>query len=129
MASSYGKRVHCVEKSAFVSRTSNQKPGSKGVSIMTAEKTSRFRFFLPDARLLENDEIAKLPPEKLKTVEAGGRKGLWLEIVCPQESCIDDKGNITIPAKGVDASEEKGFFLNLFCPEDSCEVVESTDLP
>jgi len=96
---------------------------------MTDTKKTHLRFFLPDARMLEKDEISELPPEKLKTVEAGGQKGLWLEIVCPHESCIDDDGNITIPAKGAETSEEKGFFLSLFCPEDSCEVFESTDLP
>ncbi len=96
---------------------------------MTEIKTSRFRFFLPDARILAKDEIANLPPEKLSAVDAGGHEGLWLEIVCPDEACIDDSGNITIPAKGIDTSGKEGFFLNLFCPEDSCEVVQSTDLP
>jgi len=96
---------------------------------MTDSKTSRFRFFLPDARILGKDEIANLAPEKLVAVESGGQEGLWLEIACPSESCIDDDGNITIPAKGADTSGEKGLFLNLFCPEDSCEVAQSTDLP
>ena len=55
---------------------------------------------------------------------------MWLEIVCPDESCIDDDGNITIPAKRLDDTfGKKGFFLNLFCPEDSCEVAQSMDLP
>lgn len=93
------------------------------------DSQSRFRFFLPEARLLEKDEIANLPPEKLSAVESGGREGLWLEIVCPDESCIDSDGNVTIPAKGAEASGEKGVFLNLFCPDDSCEVVQPTDLP
>ena len=96
---------------------------------MPEGKISRFRFFLPDARLPEKDEISALPPEKLKPAEAAGNKGLWLEIRCPDQSCIDDQGNITIPAKGAGASGERGIFLNLFCPENSCEIVESTDLP
>lgn len=96
---------------------------------MTNEKNSRFRFFLPDARILGKDEIANLPSEKLAAVPSGGQDGLWLEIVCPNESCIDDDGNITIPAKGTDTSGKKGIILSLFCPEDSCEVTQSTDLP
>ena len=96
---------------------------------MSAAKSSRFRFFLPDARVLEKEETSNLPPQKLAAAENADRKGLWLEIACPDESCIDDDGNITIPAKGTDPSENKGIFLNLFCPEDSCEVVQSTDLP
>jgi hypothetical protein len=96
---------------------------------MTVSKASRVRFFLPEARLLGKDEIANLPPEKLRTVGSGGREGLWLEIVCPDESCIDQDGNICIPATSPDTSKEKGIFLNLFCPDNSCEVVQSTDLP
>ena len=96
---------------------------------MTEGKPFRFKFFLPDARILEKDEIANLPPEKLTSVKAGGREGLWLEIACPYKSCIDDAGNITIPAEGGDLSGKKGFFLSLFCPGDSCEIVQSTDVP
>ena len=96
---------------------------------MTELNTSRFRFFLPDARVLGKDEIANLPREKLSAVETMGSTGLWLEIACPDNSCIDASGNITIPAKGAAASKQKGKFLNLFCPEDSCEILQSTDLP
>jgi hypothetical protein len=104
---------------------------------MTDTKSSRFRFFLPDARILDKDEIANLPPEKLAAVASGGLDGLWLEIVCPDESCTDSDGIITIPVKRLDetsgklddTSGKKGFFLNLFCPEDSCEIVQGTDLP
>jgi hypothetical protein len=96
---------------------------------MTESKKSHFRFFLPEARLLGKDEIANMPPEKLKAAETGGQDGLWLEIVCQDESCIDNDGNISIPAKGLYTSKEKGIFLSLFCPDDSCEVVQSTDLP
>jgi hypothetical protein len=97
--------------------------------VMTEEKPFHFRFFLPDARILEKDEIANLPPEKLTSVKAGGREGLWLEIACPDKSCMDDAGNITIPARGGDLSQNKGFFLSLFCPGDSCDIIQSTDVP
>ena len=96
---------------------------------MTDTKKSLFRFFLPNARILGKEEIAALPPEKIKAAEADTRDGLWLEIVCPDASCIDGKGNITIPAKGAEQQKEKGLFLNLFCPEKSCEIVQGTDLP
>ena len=94
---------------------------------MTEGKPFRFKFFLPDARILEKDEIANLPREKLTSVKAGGREGLWLEIAWPDASCMDDAGNITIPAKRGDLSGKKGFFLSLFCPGDSCEIVQSSD--
>jgi hypothetical protein len=96
---------------------------------MKKATTSRFRFFFPQARILKKDEIAKLPSEKLKTAESGGQDGLWLEIVCPDESCIDEDGNITITASGIETLPNEGIFLSLFCPDGSCEVVQSSDLP
>ena len=92
-------------------------------------KGNRFRFFLPNARLLETREIEKLPPEKLKALEKEGAEGVWIELDCPDQKCIDSDGNITIPAKGSGPSEKRGVFLNLFCPEGSCEILRSTDLP
>jgi len=93
---------------------------------MNDEKPFRFKFFLPDARVLSGDEIDRLPAEKVKSVKAAGREGLWLEINCPDDSCLDAEGRITLSAK---ESEDKGIFLNLFCPEGSCEIVQGTDLP
>ncbi len=91
-------------------------------------KGNRFRFFMPNARILETREIENLPPEKLESSEEG-REGVWIEIDCPDKQCIDSDGNITIPAKGKLPPEKRGVFLNLFCPENSCEVLQSTDLP
>jgi hypothetical protein len=95
---------------------------------MTDEKSFRFTFFLPDARLLGDEEIARLPAEKRQAVQSSGKKGIWLELTCPDPSCRDEKGNITIPTAASDTGKE-GLFLNLFCPDDSCRVDEPTDLP
>jgi hypothetical protein len=93
---------------------------------MTKEKPFQFKFFLPDARLLNAKEINDLPADKLRAAESTGKDGLWLEIACPDRSCLDADGRITLPTQ---ESEGKGFFLNVFCPEGSCEIVESTDVP
>jgi hypothetical protein len=93
---------------------------------MSNQKPFRFKFFLPDARVLTESEINSLPAEKVQSVKATGRKGLWLEINCPDGSCLDSEGRITLP---VQESEDEGIFLNLFCPEGSCEIVQGTDLP
>ena len=93
---------------------------------MTNQKPFRFKFFLPDARLLSKNEIENLSADKTQSAAANSKKGIWIEIACTDRSCIDDEGRITLP---VHESKGKGFFLNLFCPEDSCEIVESTDLP
>lgn len=93
------------------------------------DKNARFKFFFPDARVLSEVEIDSMPPEKKLAAEAGKKKGVWLEIHCPEGSCVGDNGRITIPAVGTESPEEKGIWLNLFCPEGSCELQESTQLP
>ena len=91
---------------------------------MSEQKPFRFHFFLPDARLLSEEEIDSMPESRKEYASA--KQGLWLEIQCPDASCIDSEGRITLPPG---KSGEEGFFLDLFCPGGSCEVVQSTDLP
>lgn len=93
---------------------------------MSNQKPFRFKFFLPGARVLSENETDSLPAEKIQSVKAAGSEGLWLEINCPDGSCLDSEGRITLP---VQESEGEGIFLNLFCPEGSCEIVQGTDLP
>lgn len=93
---------------------------------MTNTKQFQFKFFLPNARLLNENEIESLAEEKKKYAADAGGKGVWLEINCPDGSCLDSHGRITLPTS---KSDEKGTFVELFCPEDSCEIFQSTDLP
>ena len=97
--------------------------------MSTGDAKSRFKFFFPDARVLSESEIAALPPERKQAVESLGKAGVWLEVHCPDASCVGDDGRITIPAVGTESAEEKGVWLNLFCPEGSCELQEGTQLP
>ena len=93
---------------------------------MPNPKPFQFKFFLPNSRLLSKSEIDRLPADKLRTAGATDEDGLWLEITCPDHSCLDPEGRITLPTQ---ESEGKGVFLSMFCPEDSCEIVQSSDLP
>ena len=90
---------------------------------------TRFTFFFPDARVLNEAEIAAIPTEKKEAAESDKKEGIWLEIYCPDGSCVSNDGRITIPAVGAESAEAKGFWLNLFCPEGSCELNQMTDLP
>jgi hypothetical protein len=92
------------------------------------KQDTRFTFFFPDARVLSVEEIQALTLEKKQASQKVGGKGVWLNINCPDASCISGEGRITIPATGVEHSK-KGFWLNLFCPEDTCEIHQATDLP
>jgi len=95
---------------------------------MTYAKEFQFKFFLPNARLLSENEIEDLPAEKKKYAANSGGNGIWLEINCPDGSCLDSHGRITLPTSKSD-EKGKGTFVELFCPEDSCEILQSTDLP
>jgi hypothetical protein len=97
--------------------------------VKKAVKNDRLKVFLPNARLLTEEEIAGLPAEKRGAVKVAGGDGLWIEVDCPEGSCSIDGSKITIPAGGVTPGESKGIWLNLFCPEDQCELEQSTDLP
>ena len=93
---------------------------------MNDKKPFLLKFFLPDARVLSESEIDSLPAEKVQSVKAAGKEGFWLEINCPDGSCLDADGKITLP---VQKSKDEGIFLDLFCPEGSCEILQGTDLP
>ena len=93
------------------------------------DKETRFTFFFPDARVLNETEIAAIPTEKKEAAESDKKEGIWLEVFCPDASCVANDGRITIPAVGAESDKAKGFWLNLFCPEGSCELNQTTDLP
>lgn len=96
---------------------------------MSETSVGKFTFFFPGARLLSQEEVASLPPEKKQAGEASSQPGVWIEIDCPEGTCVDENGMIQIPAEGAQAGGQKGFWLNLFCPEGSCKIKEMTDLP
>ncbi len=94
------------------------------------EKTQgkEVRFFFPDARCLSDTEISELPSAKRNLAEASGKKGTWMEVSCPDDSCLNKNGNIVIPVRSESSQEKRGIWLNLFCPEDQCLIQEPTDL-
>jgi hypothetical protein len=100
----------------------------EGETVMMDKKNiNKFIFFFPGVRVLTDEEISRLSPEKRETAEHPGQKGLWLEIDCPNDSCMDDNGRIIVHTQGGQSTDKKGIWLNLFCPEKSCEILQSTD--
>ena len=98
-------------------------------AMATQDNSAQFTFFFPEARVLGVEEVEALPPEKRQAAAKSGQPGVWLEINCPDKSCISADGKITVSAVGTEAKAKGGVWLNLFCPEDSCELRQSTDLP
>ena len=96
---------------------------------MTEAKKTHFRFFLPESRVMSEIEMQELPEEKKRAAQATGSPGVWLEIPCPNGSCVTNEGKITIEAVGVKPPEGRGAWLNIFCPEDRCLYKTGIELP
>jgi hypothetical protein len=96
---------------------------------MAQTDKNRLTFYFPNARALNSGEVAALPDEKRKSAEAAGRDGVWLEVDCPEGSCVGKDGKVTLPAAGIEGRKDKGIWLNVFCPEDSCLWKGGTELP
>jgi len=96
---------------------------------MATSDKNRLAFYFPNARALSGSEIANLPDDKRKSAEAAGKSGVWLEVHCPDASCVGKDGNVTLQAAGIEGKKDKGLWLNVFCPEDSCLWKGGAELP
>ena len=92
------------------------------------EKGSRLKVYVPQARLLNAEEISALPREKREAAEESSSHGLWIEVVCPDDACQQEAGRISIPIRAEEHKDKKGFWLRIFCPEDACEIDKETYL-
>jgi len=101
---------------------------SGGMNMAHTDKTS-LAVFLPGSRSLSSSEIAGLPEEKRKAAVASGREGVWIEVPCPDGSCMKKDGKLVLEAAPAGDNEGKGVWLNIFCPEDSCLWKGGTELP
>lgn len=95
---------------------------------MNTKTKSRLKFFIPEARLLTEDEKAALPKDKKDAVS--GKPGLWIEVLSPEGACSVEGDRITLPCgTAAETGGAKGIWLNLFCPDNQCELRGYTDLP
>jgi hypothetical protein len=95
---------------------------------MSHHDKTNFTFYFPNARVLGEKEVSALPGEKKKAAEAAGKSGVWLEVHCPEGSCVGKDGKVTLEAVGAETQKDKGIWLNVFCPEDSCLWKGGTDI-
>ncbi len=91
------------------------------------EPKNLLKVFLPNVRLLTDEEIQNLPEKKRRAAES--ESGIWVEVACSGDSCLTIGGKVRIEAKGDVSDEKKGLWLNIFCPENRCEFDEPTDVP
>jgi len=95
---------------------------------MAHNDKNQLTFYFPNARALSSSEVAALPDDKKKSAAAAGKSGVWLEVHCPDGSCVDKEGKVTLTAAEIEGKKDKGLWLNVFCPEDSCLWKGGTDL-
>ncbi len=91
------------------------------------ESKNRLKVFLPNVRLLTDQEIQNLPEQKRQA--ASSDPGIWVEVACPEDSCLTVGGKVSLVAEGYVPEETRGLWLSIFCPENRCEIFEPTDLP
>jgi hypothetical protein len=96
---------------------------------MAPNDKNRLTFYFPNARVLSSEEVPALPDEKKKPAEGAGKGGVWLEVHCPEGSCVGKDGKVTLQAAGSGGTTDKGLWLNVFCPEDACLWKGGADLP
>jgi hypothetical protein len=84
----------------------------------------RIKVFVPGARILAGEEISRMPEENMPRT-AG--EGVWLEIPCPDRSCVLGEGKIALEVTC--ARDDEGVWMKLFCPEDRCFAEQASDIP
>jgi hypothetical protein len=94
---------------------------------MNTENKNRLKVFIPEARVLTEDEKAVLPRDKKEAVAS--KPGLWIEVLCPEGACSQEGDRITLPSGAAETGGVKGIWLNVFCPDNQCELRSYTDLP
>jgi hypothetical protein len=88
----------------------------------------RLSHFFPDRGFEQRRDIRPLRGQA-EGAEKSGREGVWLEVPCPNGSCMKKEGKVVLEAVTAGHKEEKGIWLNIFCPEDSCLWKGGTELP
>jgi len=56
-------------------------------------------------------------------------QGIWLDLFCPDDSCLRDEERINIPVFCSTPETVKDLWPDTFCPDSSCEIIEATNLP
>jgi hypothetical protein len=95
----------------------------------TESETQRLKVFVPNARHLTDEEIMKLPEEKMELARQADAKGVWLEVDCPDRVCVLGEGKIALHVMGAPDKETESLWLKLFCPENRCMAMSASDVP
>ena len=88
--------------------------------------SKRKRVFVSDAQVLSEDKRHTLSEEEQAYETACRKRGVWLEVFCPEDACFTEDERVRIPVFCEDPQAKKSLWLDVFCPESRCEVDAST---
>jgi hypothetical protein len=88
----------------------------------------RKRVFVTHAQVLSEDQRNTLSAQEKAYETACHKKGVWLEVFCPDDACFREEERVRVPVFCEDPKAKKSLWLDVFCPESSCEVDASTGL-
>ena len=98
-------------------------------NIFDKETASPKTVFVPNARALSNEALKTLPDKEKPFAQDCEDKGVWLELFCPDDSCLLEGERIKLVDFCEDTEERHDLWLKIFCPNGSCELTEYTQLP
>lgn len=96
---------------------------------ISKKKDTPKRILVSHARVLPEEKRGALSEQEKAFEKTCQDRGVWLEIFCPDDTCLTEEERIDIPVFCEDPQMKKNIILELFCPGDSCEVFEPTKLP
>ena len=90
--------------------------------------TKRKRIFIRHAQLLSEDKRHTLSEQENAYETACQKRGVWLEVFCPEDACFREEERVRVPVYCEDPQAKESLWLDVFCPDSSCEIDESSKL-
>ena len=56
-------------------------------------------------------------------------RGIWLQVFCPDDSCLLEEERIKLRSFCDDSGEKHDLWLDTFCPDGNCDISETSRLP
>ncbi len=87
------------------------------------------RIFLPQARVLDRNELGTLSDKERAFESECKSRGIWLELFCPDDACFVEGDRIKLPVFCENPEHKHSLWLDIFCPDGSCDVTDASKLP
>ena len=92
------------------------------------ETVSRKEVSSAKAEVQTGKDLDKLSVNGRIISEECQRRGLWLELFCPDDNCLLEAERIKLINFCEDSEDRHDHWLEVFCPDGSCEISEPSQL-